>query len=289
MKRSCILHIGLIVMLSTLVTACSNLALTALNTPSYLFSSHQVLKDISYGALEHQKLDLYIPDANAPTKRQMVVFIYGGSWTSGSKEHYYFVADALTSAGYAVAIPDYIKFPDAVFPAFVEDIALSAAWLDKNMENYFPVESLVLMGHSAGAHTGALLVTDTRYLEALGTPTDTVSGFIGLAGPYNFKPKEKKYRDIFNNMEDFSQMRPTHFVSGKEPPMLLLHGTKDTTVLPVNTTTFASLLEKHRASVDIKHYENLGHVNIALGLSRALDRDNVVERDILAFLKKLEL
>lgn len=285
MKISHILRIGFIVMLSTLVTACSNLALTALNTPSYLFSSHEVHKNIAYGALDHQKLDLYLPDSNAPLKKQMVVFIYGGSWTSGSKANYYFVADALTSAGYAVAIPDYIKFPDDVFPAFVNDIALSIAWLEQHAEEYLPVESLVLMGHSAGAHTGALLITDSQYLNQHNVPENTISAFIGLAGPYNFRPKEKKYRDIFNNLEDFAQMRPTHFVSGKEPPVLLLHGAEDTTVLSINTTAFEQRLEENGSTVNTKYYATLGHVNIALGLSRTLDRKDVVLKDILSFLQ----
>ena len=280
------LTLGLLIMFAPLLSACSNLALQALNTPSYLFSDLELTRDIAYGEAEHQRLDLYLPASDAPEKNALVVFVYGGSWTSGNKEAYYFVADALTQRGYAVAIPDYIKYPADTFPAFVEDIALAVAWLSENAALYNEHTATFLMGHSAGAHTTALLVTDPTYLGRHDLSPEGIAGYVGLAGPYSFKPKEQKFRDIFANLEDFSQMRPLHFVSGSEPPMLLLHGDKDTTVLTTNTQQFSSKVNDMGGEATGIFYPSLGHVDIVLSFSRVVDRDDTVLNDILLFLEK---
>lgn len=280
---------GFIVMLSTLLAACSAVGLKVVNTPSYLFSNHHVTRDISYGNAPHQLLDLYVPQADIENKGQLVVFIYGGSWTSGAKENYYFVADALTSAGYTVAIPDYIKFPAAAFPSFVEDVALSIAWLSSNMQGFAATNEMILMGHSAGAHTGALLISDPTYLAAHQLQIDSVSAFIGIAGPYSFIPKEKKFRDIFANLEDFQEMQALHYVQGLEPPMLLLHGDEDTTVLLRNSEEFAAKVNTMGGTAETQVYSGQGHVSPVLGLSRIFDRDNSVRTDILEFLQRVTL
>jgi acetyl esterase/lipase len=278
---------GAFIMLSSLLTACTNLALQAINTPSYLFSDLQSQRDIAYGDADHQRLDLFLPPAGAPNTGALVVFVYGGSWTSGTKEAYYFVADALTRHGYAVAIPDYIKYPDGVFPAFVEDIALAVAWLENNAEHYGNRSTLYLMGHSAGAHTGALLITDERYLARHALGRDTIDAYIGLAGPYGFKPKEQKFRDIFANLDDFNQMRPLHFVSGVEPPVLLLHGEKDTTVLPVNTRQFAGKIDDTGGRAEHVIYDDQSHVSLVLAFSRVFDREAGVLSDVLDFMGRV--
>lgn len=280
------LTLGFIIMLAPLLSACSNLALQALNTPSYLFSDLEVTRDIAYGDAAHQRLDLYVPPAAAPQKNALVVFVYGGSWTSGNKEAYYFVADALTQRGYTVAIPDYIKYPAATFPTFVEDIALAVAWLARNTELCNEETATFLMGHSAGAHTTALLVTDPTYLGEHDLSPEAITGYVGLAGPYSFKPKEQKFRDIFANLDDFSQMRPLHFVSGAEPPMLLLHGDRDSTVLKTNTQQFSSKVNDMGGNAMGIFYPSLGHVDIVLSFSRVMDRDDTVLNDILSFLEE---
>lgn len=275
---------GLILMLSALLTACSNIALKAINTPSYVLSQHQQTRNVAYGTAAHQTLDFYAPDPGITSRNALVIFIYGGSWTSGEKESYYFVADALTKHGYSVAIPDYLKYPAATFPTFVNDIALATAWLSENASQYTTVDSMYLMGHSAGAHTGALLITDPTYLGAHDVAVSAITGFIGLAGPYGFTPKEKKFRDIFSNLEDFNVMRPQHYVSGSEPPVLVLHGETDTTVLPVNSHQFSDAINDAGGSARKTLYPDMGHVAILLSLSRVIDRDGEILSEVISFL-----
>tara|TARA_R110000823_G_scaffold47903_16_gene121952 strand:- start:44776 stop:45630 length:855 start_codon:yes stop_codon:yes gene_type:complete len=273
-------------MLAMLLNACTGFALNAINVPSRVHSEQSVTRDIAYGPGDHQTLDLYQPASGVHANRQLVIFIYGGGWTSGQKEHYYFVADALTRAGYSVAIPDYVKYPEAQFPAFVEDVALAVAWLSRNREQFGDVQELIIMGHSAGAHTGALLITDPEYLAAHQLAPADIAAFVGLAGPYGFTPKEEKYQNVFGNLDDYSQMQPLHFVNGNEPPMLLLHGNDDTTVLPVNTRKFSDKVNAKGGYAATRLYADRGHIDLLLALSRVVDREGEVRGDILEFLRR---
>ena len=66
----------------------------------------------------------------------VVVFFYGGSWQSGRRQDYSFVAQALTSRGCVVVIPDYRLYPEANFPAFVEDGAAAFAWVHEHISRF---------------------------------------------------------------------------------------------------------------------------------------------------------
>ncbi|MCX7554391.1 alpha/beta hydrolase fold domain-containing protein [Marinicella sp. S1101] len=220
------------------------------------------IKDIYYGNEAWQTLNIYPAEnrSNAP----VIVFIYGGAWYKGSKEQHHFVADGLVRLGYTVVIPDYIKYPEGKFPTFVEDIALATAWVKNNIINYNGnPNQIFLAGHSAGAHTGALLVTDNQYLNTVGMSKNEIKGFVGLAGPYNFTPKNPKYIETFGS-ENFEIMKANHHVDGSEPPIKLMHSSGDKTVALFNYQTFRNKLRSEGVQVETKLFEDIGHVSMVL-------------------------
>src|SRR5258708_34670486 len=105
------------------------------------------MRDIAYGALDRQKLDIYLPKDRKP--RAVIVFFYGGGWKRGDRKLYRLLGGALTGRGYALVVPDYRVFPEARFPAFVEDAALAMKWARANAP-MFGDAPLFVMGHSAG-------------------------------------------------------------------------------------------------------------------------------------------
>ena len=208
------------------LTACAA-ALNAVTSGA----GYDVLRNVPYGEGERAKLDLYIPTRTTPTT-PVLVFIHGGSWDSGSKDIYLFVGQSLASEGFIVAIPNYRLYPQVRFPAFVEDAAKAVVKVERMMDGgVYGVPGgdhpFFLMGHSAGAEIAGLLATDGRYLKAAGGSIRSLDGFIGLAGPYDFLPlTEERYKRIFPEAaREASQ--PVNFVSGDEPPMLLIHGGDD--------------------------------------------------------------
>ena len=155
-----------------------------------------------------------------PGDGPVVVFLHGGGWVSGSKSQYRFVAEALTSRGYLVIVPAYRLYPATRFPGFVEDAALAIAWTRAHAEEFGgDARRIFVMGHSAGAHIGALLNYDERYLQAVGGDRSWLSGFIGLSGPYDFLPlTDPILQQVFAPETQYPQSQPVNFVDGNESP-----------------------------------------------------------------------
>lgn len=266
------------------VAGCSGPALLSATVPG---DGLVVQRDLAYGDNPRQKLDLYIPDARSAGPRRVLVFFYGGGWNSGSKDGYLFAAKPFVEAGYIVAIPDYRIYPEVRFPAFVDDGAAALRWIADNAARFGgEADRVYLAGHSAGAHTAALLALDARYLNAVGLRTARIAAVAGLAGPYDFTPNSDTLREIFSTAPDLRQMRPTTFARPDAPPMFLATGDADTTVLPKNSVNLASALQAQGSVVELKLYPGIGHVDIAMALAPLFDSKAPVAADAIGFLNR---
>ena len=118
-----------------------NAACSPINTLNVLVpnGSYTLQKDIAYGDLPRQKLDVYQPKLvakqNDGKPPPVVLFYYGGSWESGSKAHYKFAAEAFASNGFVTVIPDYRVYPEVVFPDFMADPAKAARWVKAHIKD----------------------------------------------------------------------------------------------------------------------------------------------------------
>lgn len=263
---------------SLLNQACSQAGLFVVNAPTY-FTSHKVQTDIVYDDEIGQKLDVFTPQ-EVRTDSPIIVFIYGGRWTDGKKEDYRFVGSFFAENGYITVVPDYRKYPDVKFPSFAQDVAQSIKWVSET----YPGRKIVVSGHSAGAHLGAIVVSDERYLQGLGVDLQTLSGFIGLAGPYNFTPEDADLVDMFGPPENYSQMQVTTFIDGSEPPMLLLHGAEDEVVGTFNYEKVAAKVKEQGGSVKTSLIDGLGHVELISSLTWIYRSKRLVDDLILEFL-----
>jgi len=241
-----------------------------------------VERGIGYGSLPRQKYDLYSP-ADAKPDTPVIVFIYGGSWHSGDRKDYEFVGEALARGGFITAIADYRLYPKVIFPSFVEDEAKAVAAISKRVGTGHP---LFVMGHSAGAQIGALLVLDPHYLKAEGVDVcRRVSGFIGLAGPYAALPLHReRYRLIFPENVRASAV-PVNFATGKHPPSLLIAGKSDLVVDPDNTADLAKALKRAGNRVEVSDYRRVGHMLLVGSLAKPLRQFAPTLREIKRFVR----
>ena len=90
--------------------------------------SQGVARGVAYGASPRQHLDVNAPVATQNSLLPVVVFFYGGAWSSGRREYYAFVGRALAAQGFVVVIPDYRLVPEVRFPTFLEDGAAAVRW-----------------------------------------------------------------------------------------------------------------------------------------------------------------
>ncbi len=233
--------------------------------------SYKSAHDISFGSDPRQKLDIYAPK-NGAAKTPVIIFVYGGSWASGSRKDYGFAGHALAAQGFITVIPDYRLVPKIRFPAFVEDTALATRWVQDNISAFGgDPENIILMGHSAGAYNAMMAVLDKRFFAAAGVDPTRIKGVVGLAGPYDFYPFDVQASiDAFGQAPDPAQTQPITFARADVPPILLLTGDADTTVRPRNSKALAAKLQALGAPVELKIYPDIGHIKILLSLSRPL-------------------
>ncbi len=272
-------------MIASIVSGCANFGFLVANSPLALFEG-DVAKNISYGDEPWEKLDIYTPPGMIQADRPVIVFFYGGRWTTGKRENYAFVGNALAAQGFVTVIPDYRKYPQVRFPAFVEDGAKAVNWVHENIEEFNGrPDKLFLAGHSSGAHIAALLVSDERYLENEGSALDSIRGFIGLAGPYDFIPEAEDLKEIFGPPSNYPQMQVTTFIEGTEPPMLLLHGDADQTVEQFNLDRLALKIDEMGGETQQIIYEGVNHIEIVGAFSWFWRKKASVIQDIADFVK----
>lgn len=247
-------------------------------------SSRKIASAISFGSNPRQKLDLYGP--KHPTgPLPLLLFVYGGGWDSGDRTEYSFAGRAFAAMGFLVAVADYRVFPEVIFPAFVEDVAQAANWLQANAAPHGGDPNRVfLAGHSAGAYNAVMLALQPERFGAPGL-RGKVEAVVGLSGPYDFYPYDVKQSiDAFGPYEDPLSTQPVNLVTPEAPPMLLAQGERDTTVGDYHTVRLAAILRGAGVPVVERHYPALQHPQTILGLMRPFRRMLPVYADVAEFL-----
>ena len=252
--------------LATLATGCTSALFVGANAPSY-FSSVRSRTNIPYGNAPRQRLDVYAP----PGAHQLpvVVFWYGGAWSSGHKSQYRFVGVALAERGCIVVVADYRLYPAVKYPAFIDDGALAVAWTEQHARDFGGDPSrIVLMGHSAGAHLAATLAVEPHFLEKAGADRRAIVGWIGLSGPYALDPDTDELRSIFAAPYGLADWQPLRHVTADAPPALLLHGEDDRRVYARQAIEMRDALERRGVRVDLELYPGRGHSDTIASFAR---------------------
>lgn len=265
-------------MLPALLTACSGADLlnATVSTDSY-----RRTEGLAYGADPRQLLDVYQPAAGA-SRAPLVVFFYGGSWSSGERADYRFVGEALASRGIVAVVADYRLSPAFRYPAFVQDSASAVRWaFDHGADYGGDTRRIFVMGHSAGAYNAAMVALDARWLAAVGLTPARLAGWIGLAGPYDFLPiADAQTQVAFNWPQTSADSQPILHASPASPPALLLAPTKDSVVNPQRSTVaMAARLRASGVRVESELFTGVSHVTLLASMAQVLrGRAPVLER-----------
>ena len=228
------------------------------------------------------------PDTVTMTPAPVVVFIYGGAWSSGDKETYTLLGKTLAEAGLMVVIPNYTLYPRGKIPTMLQEVGEAVEWTLAHCHEYGGDPNRVYVcGHSAGAQLACM----QRVLVALeaGPTLGKVRGMIGLSGVYDI-PVHLEFergrgvdevsgmeRACGSTQEGMAAYSPTLVVRGigkadnsaafgaRIPKTLLLHGSGDGTVPHYSSQEFYQALQLVGADSQLRIIPNVGHVDVVIG------------------------
>jgi len=202
------------------------------------------------------KLDVYRPaEASQPTP--VVVVIHGGGWVEGTKEERVLEMMPYLQMGFAAVNVEYRLGRISLAPAAVEDCRCALHWVFANAKKYnFHPSRVVLQGGSAGGHlaliTGMLTPAagfdrecrapgDNYWSENLGTSKDprvaAIVNWFGITDVLDelHGSNAKGYAVVWlgdqpNADEIAKRVSPINYVTHDVPPIITIHGDKDSLV-----------------------------------------------------------
>ncbi|MEC7119769.1 MAG: alpha/beta hydrolase [Pseudomonadota bacterium] len=258
-------HAAMLGTVASALVACSpTRVLTAISPASDI----QIVTDVAYGQLPRQRLDIYRPNRPVGVSSPVVVFVYGGSWESGSKDGYGFVGKSLAQAGYTTVVIDYRLAPAHRYPTFVQDTADAIAWTYRHIGQYGgQAEQMFVMGHSAGAFNAIAAVNDARFWHSTGVPDQAVLGVVGLAGPYAYDFRDYPSKRAFPVGGDPELIMPDRHPRPNAPAHYLLTAERDQVVFDFNTERMQHALQSVGVPVQVGQVSNVGHARMIVAMA----------------------
>jgi arylformamidase len=119
----------------------------------------------------------------------VLVFIHGGYWRSLDKSDFSFVAPAFTAAGALVAVPNYALCPAVSIEQITWQLVHALQWLWRHAADHGgDPQRIVAVGHSAGGHLAAMLLSCRWKQVDEALPPQLVGGALSISGLFDLEP-----------------------------------------------------------------------------------------------------
>lgn len=237
------------------------------------FSGNKAHKNITYaqgsGKIPDQQLSIFEPKKPG-TPKQVLIFIHGGNWNSGTKSQYNLIGRNWAQKKVVYVIIDYPLSPDATYREMADYTARSVKWVKDNIAAYGgDPDRIFLSGHSAGGHLAALVSTDDRYFQKLGIE-NPVRGLILIDAAgldmYGYLLEEKfpngnTYLKTFtSDPKNWKDATPLYHLHKNMPPMFILRGEKTYPSIIASNEKFIKAVQEFSPETPYKIQENKKHV-----------------------------
>ena len=145
--------------------------------------------DQPYGDGPNEFLDIFPALSPAGTAgAPVLVFLHGGYWRSLDKADHAFVAPAFVEQGACVVIPNYALCPAVTIPRITLQMVAAVTWVWRNIARHGgDPDRITLVGHSAGGHLAAMLMTCAWNIYANDLPQRLVKNALSISGLYELQ------------------------------------------------------------------------------------------------------
>lgn len=247
------------------------------------------------------KMTLFVP--RTKEKKPAVLYFPGGGFTSADHEKFLEMRYALARAGYVVAACEYRAVPNK-FPALLEDAKAAVRWMRAHASEFgVDADRIGLLGDSAGGYvvqmagaTNGEKNWDVGDFKEVSSDVQAVVSIYGISdlttigeGIGNEKvhasaavtealllngPAFKDFAGASVNADPqkAKAASPIGHVDGTEPPFLLMHGSGDKVVSPLQSKKMFEALQNKKAEVEYVLVRGAGHGDLPWYQSGVISR-----------------
>lgn len=225
------------------------------------------------------KMTLFVPGTKE--KKPAVLYFPGGGFTSADHEKFLEMRYALACAGYVVAACEYRAVPNK-FPALLEDAKAAVRWMRAHASEFgVDADRIGLLGDSAGGYvvqmagaTNGEKNWDVGDFKEVSSDVQAVVSIYGISdlttigegiGNENVHASAAVTEALLLNgpaFKDFAgasvnadpqkakAASPIGHVDGTEPPFLLMHGSGDKVVSPLQSKKMFEALQNKKVEAE---------------------------------------
>lgn len=225
------------------------------------------------------KMTLFVP--RTKEKKPAVLYFPGGGFTSADHEKFLEMRYALARAGYVVAACEYRAVPNK-FPALLEDAKAAVRWMRAHASEFgVDADRIGLLGDSAGGYvvqmagaTNGEKNWDVGDFKEVSSDVQAVVSIYGISdlttigegiGNENVHASAAVTEALLLNgpaFKDFAgasvnadpqkakAASPISHVDGTEPPFLLMHGSGDKVVSPLQSKKMFEALQNKKVEAE---------------------------------------
>lgn len=225
------------------------------------------------------KMTLFVP--RTKEKKPAVLYFPGGGFTSADHEKFLEMRYALARAGYVVAACEYRAVPNK-FPALLEDTKAAVRWMRAHASEFgVDADRFGLLGDSAGGYvvqmagaTNGEKNWDVGDFKEVSSDVQAVVSIYGISdlttigegiGNENVHASAAVTEALLLNgpaFKDFAgasvnadpqkakAASPIGHVDGTEPPFLLMHGSGDKVVSPLQSKKMFEALQNKKVEAE---------------------------------------
>ena len=236
----------------------------------------EIVSPLLYGQVPGQPvwegglyLDLMLPTPSPIEASPAVLYLHHGGWRSGDRSYgtYPWNGPVLAAHGFVVASASYRFSSVAPFPAQLHDAKAAVRWLRAHAAEYgIDPDRIGALGDSSGGQLAGLLGTTADRADLEGECgcagwSSSVQAVVARCAPSDFGSLPQDAAEVLDALfggppAATAVLRelasPLTHVSSQSAPFLIVHGTRDETVVFDQAVRMARKLEAHGVPVTLR-------------------------------------